>query len=52
MLVTDAVAATLAELGADTVFGVVGSGNFKVTNALIAHGLIRATEAIRGASVL
>jgi len=38
MLVTDAVAATLAELGADTVFGVVGSGNFKVTNALIAHG--------------
>jgi acetolactate synthase I/II/III large subunit len=38
MLVTDAVAATLAELGADTVFGVVGSGNFKVTNALIARG--------------
>jgi acetolactate synthase I/II/III large subunit len=38
MLVTDAVAATLTELGADTVFGVVGSGNFKVTNALIAHG--------------
>jgi acetolactate synthase I/II/III large subunit len=38
MLVTDAVAATLTELGADTVFGVVGSGNFKVTNALIARG--------------
>jgi thiamine pyrophosphate-dependent acetolactate synthase large subunit-like protein len=38
MLVTDAVAATLTELGADTVFGVVGSGNFKITNALIAHG--------------
>ncbi len=38
MLVTDAVAATLADLGADTVFGVVGSGNFKVTNALIARG--------------
>jgi acetolactate synthase-1/2/3 large subunit len=38
MLVTDAVAATLADLGADTVFGVVGSGNFKVTNALIGHG--------------
>jgi len=38
MLVSDAVAATLAELGADTVFGVVGSGNFKVTNALIAQG--------------
>jgi acetolactate synthase I/II/III large subunit len=38
MLVTDAVAAALAGLGADTVFGVVGSGNFKVTNALIAQG--------------
>jgi acetolactate synthase-1/2/3 large subunit len=38
MLVTDAVAAALADLGADTVFGVVGSGNFKVTNALIARG--------------
>jgi len=38
MLVTDAVAATLTELGADTVFGVVGSGNFKITNALIAYG--------------
>jgi thiamine pyrophosphate-dependent acetolactate synthase large subunit-like protein len=38
MLVSESVAATLAELGADTVFGVVGSGNFLVTNALIAHG--------------
>jgi acetolactate synthase I/II/III large subunit len=38
MQVTDAVAATLTELGADTVFGVVGSGNFKVTNALIGRG--------------
>src|SRR5580692_4379090 len=38
MLVTDAVAKTLTGLGADTVFGVVGSGNFHVTNALIAHG--------------
>src|SRR6202040_260688 len=38
MRVTDAVGATLAELGADTVFGVVGSGNFHVTNALIARG--------------
>ncbi|HEY9481415.1 MAG TPA: thiamine pyrophosphate-binding protein, partial [Micromonosporaceae bacterium] len=28
----------LAGLGADTVFGVVGSGNFHVTNALIAAG--------------
>ncbi|HSR82716.1 MAG TPA: thiamine pyrophosphate-binding protein [Streptosporangiaceae bacterium] len=38
MLVTDAVAKALSLLGADTVFGVVGSGNFHVTNALIANG--------------
>jgi acetolactate synthase I/II/III large subunit len=38
MLVSDAVAAVLADFGADTVFGVVGSGNFHVTNALIARG--------------
>jgi thiamine pyrophosphate-dependent acetolactate synthase large subunit-like protein len=38
MLVSEAVGTTLAELGADTVFGVVGSGNFHVTNALIAGG--------------
>jgi acetolactate synthase I/II/III large subunit len=38
MLVSDAVAAVLADLGADTVFGVVGSGNFHVTNALITRG--------------
>ncbi|HXP21096.1 MAG TPA: thiamine pyrophosphate-binding protein [Streptosporangiaceae bacterium] len=38
MLVSDAVAGALAELGADTVFGVVGSGNFHVTNALISRG--------------
>ena len=38
MLVSEAVGATLAELGADTVFGVVGSGNFQVTNALVAAG--------------
>ena len=37
MLVTDAVAAVLAEFGVDTVFGVVGSGNFRVTNALISR---------------
>jgi acetolactate synthase I/II/III large subunit len=36
--VPEAVAAALAALGADTVFGVVGSGNFKVTNALIRRG--------------
>ncbi len=38
MLVYDAVAAALSELGADTVFGVVGSGNFLVTNALVGRG--------------
>jgi acetolactate synthase I/II/III large subunit len=38
MLVSEAVGTTLAGLGADTVFGVVGSGNFHVTNALIANG--------------
>jgi acetolactate synthase I/II/III large subunit len=38
MKVTDAVASVLTDLGADTVFGVVGSGNFHVTNALVARG--------------
>ena len=38
MRVTEAVAATLAGLGADTLFGVVGSGNFHITNALISQG--------------
>jgi thiamine pyrophosphate-dependent acetolactate synthase large subunit-like protein len=38
MLVSDAVGAVLTDLGADTVFGVVGSGNFHVTNALVARG--------------
>ena len=38
MLVSEAVGATLAGLGADTVFGLVGSGNFHMTNALIANG--------------
>ena len=38
MKVTEAVAKALTGLGADTVFGVVGSGNFHMTNALIAHG--------------
>ncbi len=38
MRVSDAVGAALAALGADTVFGVVGSGNFHVTNALTARG--------------
>ena len=38
MLVADAVASALAGLGADTVFGVVGSGNFHVTNGLAARG--------------
>ena len=38
MLVSEAAGAVLTSLGADTVFGVVGSGNFHVTNALIAAG--------------
>ena len=36
--VAEVVGATMAGLGADHVFGVVGSGNFHVTNALVAHG--------------
>jgi acetolactate synthase-1/2/3 large subunit len=40
MLVSEAVGATLAELGASTVFGLVGSGNFHVTNALTARGAV------------
>jgi thiamine pyrophosphate-dependent acetolactate synthase large subunit-like protein len=38
MKVSDAVADVLTGLGADTVFGLVGSGNFHVTNALIERG--------------
>ncbi|MET0418442.1 MAG: thiamine pyrophosphate-binding protein [Actinoplanes sp.] len=38
MIAAEVVGATLAGLGADHVFGVVGSGNFHVTNALVAHG--------------
>ncbi|MCW2912135.1 MAG: acetolactate synthase [Actinomycetia bacterium] len=38
MIVAEAVGTALAGLGADTVFGVVGSGNFHVTNAMVAHG--------------
>jgi thiamine pyrophosphate-dependent acetolactate synthase large subunit-like protein len=38
LIVADAVGAALTRLGAGTVFGVVGSGNFHVTNALIAGG--------------
>jgi acetolactate synthase-1/2/3 large subunit len=38
MIVARAVGKTLAELGVDHVFGVVGSGNFHVTNAMIDAG--------------
>jgi thiamine pyrophosphate-dependent acetolactate synthase large subunit-like protein len=38
MQVSEAVGRTLAELGVRQAFGVVGSGNFDVTNALIAAG--------------
>jgi len=36
--VAEAVGHTLGGLGVDDVFGVVGSGNFHVTNALVAGG--------------
>ena len=39
MKVTDAIAEALTKLGADTMFGVVGSGNFHLTNALISRGV-------------
>ncbi len=39
MNVAEAVGAILASLGVNTAFGVVGSGNFHVTNALVAHGV-------------
>ncbi|MFD1937620.1 MULTISPECIES: thiamine pyrophosphate-binding protein [Nonomuraea] len=38
MTVATLVGRVLAGLGVETVFGVVGSGNFHVTNALVAHG--------------
>ncbi|GAA1631874.1 thiamine pyrophosphate-binding protein [Georgenia ruanii] len=38
MRVSQAVGRTLVELGVDHVFGVVGSGNFHVTNAMVAAG--------------
>lgn len=38
MLVSQAVGEVLAELGVHHVFGVIGSGNFAVTNALVASG--------------
>ena len=38
MRVAEAVGRGLAGLGVNTVFGVVGSGNFHVTNALVAGG--------------
>jgi thiamine pyrophosphate-dependent acetolactate synthase large subunit-like protein len=38
LIVAEAVGAALTKLGVHTVFGVVGSGNFHVTNALVAGG--------------
>jgi thiamine pyrophosphate-dependent acetolactate synthase large subunit-like protein len=38
MLVSEAVGRTLGRLGARHVFGLIGSGNFAVTNALVAAG--------------
>ncbi len=39
MLVAELVSRTLAQLGVEHAFGVVGSGNFALTNALRAHGV-------------
>lgn len=39
MLVSQAIGQTLAGLGVAHVFGVVGSGNFQITNAMIAAGV-------------
>ncbi len=38
LLAVEAIGAALAEEGVDTAFGVVGSGNFHITNELIARG--------------
>lgn len=38
MRVNDVIASVLTELGVTTVFGVVGSGNFHFSNALVAEG--------------
>jgi thiamine pyrophosphate-dependent acetolactate synthase large subunit-like protein len=38
VLVAEAVGRTLAERGVHTIFGLIGSGNFAVTNALVAGG--------------
>ncbi|MFI6905673.1 thiamine pyrophosphate-binding protein [Nonomuraea sp. NPDC050394] len=38
MIVAEAVGRLLAAAGVDTAFGVVGSGNFHLTNALVRHG--------------
>ncbi|MEV0820561.1 thiamine pyrophosphate-binding protein [Nonomuraea rubra] len=38
MIVAEAVGRALAACGAEAVFGVIGSGNFHVTNALVASG--------------
>jgi thiamine pyrophosphate-dependent acetolactate synthase large subunit-like protein len=38
LIVAEAVGGALAAAGAEVVFGVVGSGNFHVTNALVRHG--------------
>ncbi|QPP05421.1 thiamine pyrophosphate-binding protein [Streptomyces bathyalis] len=38
MIVAEAVGRTLVRLGADRAFGVVGSGNFHVTDAMVAAG--------------
>ena len=48
MNVAQLVGRTLAELGAGHCFGVVGSGNFAVTNALREHGVPKVHLMVRG----
>lgn len=51
MNVAEAVGQTLALLGVRQVFGLIGSGNFHVTNTLVAHGARFAAARHEGASV-
>jgi len=51
--VAEAIGRTIAKLGAAHIFGVVGSGNFHVTNAMIDHGVpFTATRHEMGAATM
>lgn len=51
MLVAEAVGRALAERGARHVFGLIGSGNFSVTNALVAGGATFVAARHEGAAI-